>query len=291
MIGLPSWIKPHLFSNKKFWDLTSEERLYLRDRLSAFNHSSPEVSVVIPAWNEEHNLFRTLSSLAASDTKHRVEIVVVNNNSTDRTQELLDALNVRSYLQPLQGTPHARQMGLDNARGRYHLCADSDTFYPPRWIDLMVAPMAADAGITGVYGTYSFVPPQGQGRMGLWLYESMGTVFAQIRKRNREYLNVFGFNMGFVTEVGRTTGGFKVSGARVYNHNSGSDYQNEAEDGRMALNLKKKGKLHQVRDRRARVFTSSRRLMADGSLWNAFLNRAQVQVSNLRDYLAGTSPA
>lgn len=291
MIGLPSWLKPHLYPNKNFWDLTSEERQHLKHRLSTFNHSNPEVSIVIPAWNEEENIFRTLSSLASSQTKHSAEIIVINNNSTDRTQEILDSLNVRSFLQPVQGTPHARQMGLDEARGRYHLCADSDTFYPPRWIDLMVAPMVADVGITGVYGTYSFVPPQGQGRLGLWLYELMGSVFTKIRKRNREYLNVFGFNMGFVTEIGRSTGGFRVGGARVYNHTSGSDYENEAEDGRMALNLKKKGMLHQVTDRHARVFTSSRRLMADGSIWSAFTNRAQVQISSLRDYLIGTSPA
>ena len=194
-------------------------------------------------------------------------------------------MGVRNYLQPIQGTPHARQLGLDMAKGKYHLCADSDTFYPPDWIDLMVEPMEKDEGITGVYGCHSFIPPVGKSRIGLIFYEKLAGVFVMIRKKNREFLNVFGFNMGFITEVGRNTGGFRVSGNRVYSNIVGSDYHNEAEDGRMALNLQTKGRLKRVTNRSARVFTSPRRLLDDGSIWNAFLNRAKVQVSNFREYI------
>lgn len=286
LLGLPKWILPHLFTNKRFEDLTEAEIQALRDRISRFKEETPEVSVVIPAWNEENNIYRTLSSLSASSTRYKVEIVVVNNNSTDGTQKVLDSLGVRNYLQTVQGTPFARQMGLDNARGKFHLCADSDTFYPPDWIDLMVEPMAKDADITGVYGNYAFIPPDGQGRLGLWFYEKFAGLMIQIRKKNREYLNVYGFNMGFVTEVGRRTGGFKVSGQRIYANIVGSDFQNEAEDGRMALNLKKEGDLKQVTSSKATVFTSPRRLLDDGSISKAFFNRAKRQLQGMRDYLS-----
>lgn len=281
---LPEWLKPHLFPHKKFQDLTTDELDDIRKRLSVLNHTTPEVSVVIPAWNEENNIFRTLSSLASSNTTRKVEIIVVNNNSTDNTQYVLDNLGVRNYLQPVQGTPHARQMGLDMAKGKFHLCADADTYYPPAWIDLMVAPMENNPKVTGVYGTYSFIPPAGQGRFGLALYELLSEVIIRLRMRNREYLNVFGFNMGFVTETGRVTGGFKVSGNRIYANVTGSDYANEAEDGRMALNLKTKGRLQRVTNPKARVFTSPRRLMDDGSIGKAFINRAKRQLAALRQY-------
>lgn len=282
---LPKWLGPHLFTNKKFTDLTTDEIQDIRTRLSSFNDQEPEVSVVIPAWNEENNIFRTLSSLAANSTNYKVEIVVINNNSTDQTQSVLDKLGVRNYLQTVQGTPHARQMGLEKARGTYHLCADSDTFYPPDWIELMVAPLTKNKGVTGIYGTYSFLPPEGQQRFGLALYELLGKFIAKLRKKNREYLNVYGFNMGFITQIGLTTGGFKVGGNRVYANVSGSDYSNEAEDGRMALNLKTKGVLEQVTNSKARVFTSSRRLMDDGSIANAFWNRAKRQLVALKEYM------
>ncbi len=284
-LSLPNWIKPHLFTDKKFSELTTDELADLQNRIKKFKDYQPDVSVMIPAWNEENNIYRTVSSLAASNTSLKVEIVVINNNSTDGTEKVLQTIGVRNYLQPIQGTPHARQMGLDKAKGKYHLCADSDTFYPPNWIDRMVSPMQKDNNITGVYGRYSFIPPKGSSRLGLFFYEWMAGIFVRIRKKNREYLNVYGYNMGFVTEIGRETGGFKVNGNRVYNNISGSDYANEAEDGRMALNLKTKGRLKMVTDSDARVFTSPRRLLDDGSLFKAFLNRAKVQLSGLKIYL------
>ncbi|GGB87063.1 glycosyltransferase family 2 protein [Dyadobacter sediminis] len=286
LFGLPKWIQPHLFKNKKFKDLTGSEIENLRRTISRFRAEKPDVSVVIPAWNEENNIYRTLSSLSNSRTKYMVEIVVINNNSTDGTQNVLDTLGVRNYMQPVQGTPFARQMGLELARGKYHLCADSDTFYPPDWIDQMVAPMVKDSNITGVYGNYSFIPPENQGRFGLWLYELFAGMMIRIRKRNREYLNVYGFNMGFVTQIGRDTGGFKVSGSRIYANIVGSDYENEAEDGRMALNLKKAGKLKMVTSSSATVYTSPRRLLDDGSIAHAFFNRAGRQLKGMRDYLS-----
>lgn len=286
LFGLPKWLLPHLFKNKQFRDLTSQEIETLKTAISSFKEEKPDVSVVIPAWNEENNIYRTLSSLSQSRTKYKVEIVVINNNSTDGTQSVLDTLGVRNYLQTVQGTPFARQMGLEKARGKYHLCADSDTFYPPDWIDLMVAPMEKDPGITGVYGNYSFIPPENQGRFGLWVYEQFAEIMIRIRTKNREYLNVYGFNMGFVTEIGRTTGGFRVSGSRVYANVVGADYMNEAEDGRMALNLKKEGNLKRVTDSKATVFTSPRRLMDDGSIANAFLNRAKRQLKGMSEYFS-----
>jgi len=290
IFGLPGWLKPHLFTGKKFDDLTPAEIADLQKRIANFKHEQPDISVVIPAWNEENNIFRTLSSLSANQTNYKVEIVVINNNSKDRTQQVLDELGVRSYLQPEQGTPHARQMGLEKARGKYHLCADSDTFYPPQWMELMVKPMVNDEGITGVYGRYSFIPPEGQSRFGLIFYELLTGILVQVRKRNREYLNTLGFNMGFVTQVGRETGGFKVSQVRMFDNAAGSDYfVDEAEDGTMAVNLKKKGRLKLVLNWKARVFTSPRRLMYDGGIWAAFMNRFKSHGSGLGEYVTGKS--
>ncbi|MBU1823319.1 MAG: glycosyltransferase family 2 protein [Bacteroidetes bacterium] len=278
IFDIPDWVKKHLFKDKKFDDLTAEEIGSLRNALARFCPADPVVSVVIPAWNEENNIYRTLSSLSASTTRHLTEIIVINNNSTDRTQKVLDDLGIKSYLQPVQGTPHARQMGLDMAKGKYHLCADSDTMYPPAWIDLMVEPMIRDTTTLGVYGTYSFIPPAGQNRFGLLFYELVTLVIIYLRKKKKEYMNVYGFNMGFVTQAGQEVEGFRVKGNRVYANVVGSDFANEAEDGRMALNLSTLGQLHWVTHPKARVFTSPRRLLDDGSITKAFINRAKRQL-------------
>lgn len=285
-MALPSWLKQHQYLGKTFNDLSQDEIADLKDRLARFNHDSPEVSVVIPAWNEADNIYRSLSSLAANKTSYRVEIVVINNNSTDDTQKVLETLGVRNYFQEIQGTPFARQLGLEMARGKYHLCADSDTFYPPKWIDYMVEPMKLDAQIVGVYGRYSFVPPPGNSRFSFWFYERVVGATVLLRKRNKEFLNVLGFNMGLLTEVGRRTGGFKVNQVRMFDNALGSDYfVEEAEDGVMAVNLKKEGNLKLVRNPAARVFTSSRRLVAEGGLFKAFVYRLKVHSSRLKEYI------
>ena len=138
---MSAWYKSHV---KRFGSVGLENSAVLDElkrKLAPFSPSDPEVSVVIPAWNEERGILPTLASLAATTTRLRVEIIVINNNSTDRTQQLLDRLGVRNYFKPQQGIAYARQLGLDKAKGKYHLCADSDTLYPPTWIDTMVEPM------------------------------------------------------------------------------------------------------------------------------------------------------
>jgi cellulose synthase/poly-beta-1,6-N-acetylglucosamine synthase-like glycosyltransferase len=284
LFGLPEWVRSHLYPSKKFNDLTVAEIEDLKNRLSFFKSDNPHISVVIPVWNEENNIFRTLSSLASNITKHKVEIIVINNNSSDRSQEVLDTLGVKSYFEPSQGIPFARQHGLEKAMGKYHLCADADTLYPPKWMDLMVAPMEKNPEIKGVYGRYSFIPPEGDSRFGLIFYEFITSLIIQLRKRKREYLNVYGFNMGLVTQTGLETGGFKTVTKRKYGGSVGSDFENDSEDGRMARNLRTKGSIELVTDPKARVFTSSRRLMDDGSIWKAFLKRVKVQLSIMKEF-------
>lgn len=290
LFKLPLWINQHLFAGKSFSDLTTTELDNLKSRLKNFNHNSPDVSIMIPAWNEERNIFRTLSSLASNITDYKVQLCVINNNSTDNTQQILDQLGVENYFQPVQGTPHARELGLEVAKGKYHLCADSDTFYPPRWIELMTKSLLSEKDIVGVYGRYSFIPLDGKTRTGLFFYEKLTGILIRIRKARREHVNFLGFNMGFKTEIGRQTGGFKVNEIRKFDNAIDSHYYvEEAEDGRMAVNLKTQGKLRLVTHPAARVFTSSRRLSAEGGVVTSFISRVKLHTSRMSEYFSGAS--
>ena len=101
----------------------------------------PEVSVVIPAYNEEESIVQTLSSLSDNKTDRRVEIIVVDNNSKDRTAELIKACGVRYVSETTQGITPARNRGLAEAKGKYILNADADSVSPTDWIDEMVKPL------------------------------------------------------------------------------------------------------------------------------------------------------
>lgn len=286
LFRLPGWIQQHLYPGRTYKDFSEQEILDLRQRLSGFRSDAPDVSVMIPAWNEQDNIFRALSSLASNQTRYKVEIVVINNNSTDATQELLDKLGVVSYFQPEQGITHARQMGLNKAKGKYHLCADSDTLYPPHWIDAMVKPLERNNGVLGVYGRYSFIPEPGEGRFLFFFYEKLTGLLIRLRKKNQEFVNVLGFNMGFITAAGRNGSGFAVVRARKFDNARGEDYVEESEDGRMAVSLMKQGKLKLVTDNNARVFTSSRRITSEGGLLKSFTDKARLHARRMTEYVS-----
>ena len=80
----------------------------------------PEVSIVIPAYNEESTIVQTLASLCYNTTYRSVEIIVVNNNSKDKTEEMVKACGVTCILEITQGITPARNAGLAKARGKLY---------------------------------------------------------------------------------------------------------------------------------------------------------------------------
>ncbi len=105
---------------------------------------NPDVSIVMPAYNEEATIVQTLASLCSNETQWSVEIIVVNNNSKDATEALVKACGVNCILENTQGITPARNAGLAQAKGKYILNADADTIYPKHWIEEMVKPLAAE---------------------------------------------------------------------------------------------------------------------------------------------------
>jgi len=268
--SLPDWLKKHQYTYKTLDEVPEELFASLRAKLERFTCEVPEVSVLMPVWNEEENLLRTLSTFAEQATTRKVELVLLNNNSTDRTQEIIDRCGVRSVFVPTQGISFARQAGLEAAKGTYHLCSDGDSFYPPGWIDAMVAELQKPT-TSVAHGRHSFIPTENDGRIVLGLYELLAESLFDIRRKNREYLNVLGFNFAFRTADGKKVGGFNTSRPRW-------------SDGWMAMSLMELGKIVCINSDDARVWTSARRLIADGSLGKAFKRRIKKEIVRLKEY-------
>lgn len=94
----------------------------------------PLVSIVVPAYNEELWIERCIESLKRQCTDVPYEIIVVDNNSTDRTAEVAEALGVRVVNETRRGLVFARQAGQDAARGRIVAHIDADSEAPPDWV-------------------------------------------------------------------------------------------------------------------------------------------------------------
>jgi glycosyltransferase involved in cell wall biosynthesis len=274
---LPDWVRrqPEFWLDAHRLDEVRVERL--RQQLTRFRpgRTRPAVSIVIPAYNEERTLLQTLASLAAQRTRQPTELLVANNNSRDRTQELLDRCGVRSLFVREQGVAFARQEGLEAARGEFVANADSDCLYPPGWVDALTQPLRHLA-VSCTYGSYSFLPGQSS-RLSLGLYELASERAAALRRPDREFINVLGYNFAFRRADALAVGGFNTESG----HRGSVAATGRCEDGWMALSLLEKGRIQWISSPDARVWTSPRRLEADGSLQRAFLRRARREVGRL----------
>ncbi|WP_371577890.1 bifunctional polysaccharide deacetylase/glycosyltransferase family 2 protein [Streptomyces sp. NBC_01314] len=110
------------------------------------------VTVVVPAYNEKECIANTLHSLARST--HPIEIIVVDDGSTDGTKEIAEALgypNVRVVRQENAGKPAALNNGVRNASYDIVVMMDGDTVFEPDTVAKLVQPFA-DPSVGAVAG-------------------------------------------------------------------------------------------------------------------------------------------
>ena len=91
------------------------------------------ISIVLPAHNEENGIKQTISSLPIKSLlkkRYKVEIVVVDNNSTDNTVTVAKSLGAKVLSEKKQGYGYAYKLGFKKAKGDFIICMDSDGTYP-----------------------------------------------------------------------------------------------------------------------------------------------------------------
>ncbi len=101
------------------------------------------VSVIVPAYNEKECIAATINSLRASD--HPIEILVVDDGSTDETAAIVRGLNypnVRLIRQANGGKPAALNNGIRHARYEIVVMIDGDTVFEPKTISTLVQPFS-----------------------------------------------------------------------------------------------------------------------------------------------------
>lgn len=271
---IPTWVKKILQTPLDLKQMKGSEIEELTQKLSRFSSKSPLVSVVIPAWNEEQGILHTLISLSETNTIYDVELLVIDNNSTDGTAYLLNSLGIKNILETKQGVGHARTRGLHEAKGKYILTADSDTLYPSGWITAMVEGMLKNELIHCVHGSYSFLPSNNTPRWQYACYEFLSGFIIRKKQKTQPFLNTLGFNSGFIRQKGIDVNGYDIETQRLFRGASGIIEQNATEDGMMALRLQEAGgKIKAIEGLDARVWTSDRRIQLDGGLKNAMTMR------------------
>ena len=113
------------------------------------------LSIVVPVYNEEHTIARVISRIAALPLN--TEIIVVDDDSTDGTREVLsrltDVSNLKIYLKnPNQGKGAALRTGFAQASGDFVVIQDADLEYDPRDIPRLLKPLLSNQADV-VYGS------------------------------------------------------------------------------------------------------------------------------------------
>ena len=110
-----------------------ENRNKLRSKLA---DKFPLISVLIPAYNEEDVISQTIQSVLNQDyPKDKLEIIVVDDGSTDKTYEVAKSFsNIKAYKKENNGKASALNYGISKAKGQLISVLDADTFLTPDFL-------------------------------------------------------------------------------------------------------------------------------------------------------------
>ncbi len=210
------------------------------ERPATKSGARPRFSVVVPALDEERYLADCLLSLARQDFAGEVEIIVVDNNSTDRTAAIARSLGAVVVHEAQPGVCSARQRGSAIARGEIIVSTDADTTFDRAWLSRIDRVLEQHPSCVAVGGPCRFTA-------GPW----WATIYPRLL-------------FGAVALVHRVTGHvFYVTATNIaFRRNAWPGYDTQMTQGGDELDLlrrlRRRGRV--VFDRHNPTFTSPRRL-------------------------------
>lgn len=114
-----------------------------------------KISVVIPAYNEEKLLPHCLKALQNQTIPKRdFEVIVVDNNSTDKTSQIAQKYGARVVFEAKKGIIHARAKGASSAKGEIIVCMDADSIASQDYLKKILMAFN-DTSIVGICGKVS----------------------------------------------------------------------------------------------------------------------------------------
>ena len=147
------------------------------DKIDDMDMNTPYLSIIIPAYNEEDRLPRTLPQVVhfIEAQSYGVEVIIVNNNSQDKTRQIADKLAVeKPYIHVIdestQGKGAAVRTGMLAGKGEYLFIADADLSMPitevVKFLPPQIEPYDVAIGSREIEGAKRFDEPLYRHLMG-----------------------------------------------------------------------------------------------------------------------------
>lgn len=130
---------------------------------ASITNKEPLISVIIPTYNMEKYITDAIDS-ALAQTYKNVEIIVVDDGSTDFTINILKKYNskIKYFYQKNKGPSAARNVGIKYAKGEYIAFLDSDDVWLPRKLELQVKYFSENAFRGLIYTGYYTIDETGE---------------------------------------------------------------------------------------------------------------------------------
>jgi cellulose synthase/poly-beta-1,6-N-acetylglucosamine synthase-like glycosyltransferase len=190
---------------------------------------TPYVSIIVPAYNEEKYISKCLEMLLNIDyPKERLEIIVINDGSTDNTEKearKFEKYGVKVYTQKNAGKGAALNHGLRIARGEFIVTMDADSYVTPGTLRQLLAFFKEDEKVMAVTPAIKIRPSKN----------------LLVELQRIEYLMIIFSRklLSFIDAVPVTPGPFSVFRASVFKEVGGFDENNLVEDQEIALRIQK----------------------------------------------------
>lgn len=117
------------------------------------NNKKPLISVVIPAFNEEKYLPACLDAFRKQTFKN-YELIVVDNNSTDKTAAIAKKYGARVIRENKQGMIPARERGFRESQANFIARTDADTIVTPNWLEVIYKTFKSKPGVVAMTGPF-----------------------------------------------------------------------------------------------------------------------------------------
>lgn len=127
---------------------------YKKTSEKKINRKLPKISVVIPAFNESAMLPLCLKAVRDQDYGGEIELIVVDNASTDNTAEIAKNYQAHVLYEPKRGIVFARRAGFRQASSEIIASTDADTLVPANWLS-QIEKALIDKKYSGVVGAYT----------------------------------------------------------------------------------------------------------------------------------------
>ncbi|MGQ9784098.1 MAG: glycosyltransferase family 2 protein [Armatimonadota bacterium] len=147
------------------------------------NQAKPKVSIIIPVYNGAAFIGEAVESALAQDYNN-IEVVVVNDGSTDDTETVLKPYmgNIIYVKQENAGLSAARNRGILSSSGEYLAFLDADDILLPHMVSTLLPPLLADPSCGLAYGGYYMIDSDGRKFGETDLTQPSGHLFRELVK-------------------------------------------------------------------------------------------------------------